>query len=1112
MEHSKETETQLFSAITYISLFGLTAISLILLNLQINIRLIEILAGILLIMVTGYSLTILFFSKKNELNISTRIILSPIAGILMIGLWSMVTNYSNYGQNTLYYELAVIPILILISIIRLAKYLKSRPLKSSKDDKKLKNDSNKVLFTAKAAALAKKKKLNKNKLSNHEKSLVSQDNELEEDNNKNNDSFEQTIPPIELPDEKSIENVQKSREASKKSRSMPQPKKSSIKLDEDEKTSSDKPVYAFKSENNSKTDKSEIEVFKVKKSYKDLLIIVGLAALSLILVLIPLPIPDLVIIPFIIFTIFFGSGYSILSGIFIRFPEKSGLIKIISSILLSSSLFVFWVAIINYLNLDISSSIIVGIFPVISIVMCIIGYLRRVRKQNKLKNELRPPEIARFDEDELNVLKVSHSMETQENVFGENKSIISKTPLRTMDKLEDSTLVVKSNDEYEEDINNSENKNSLEKDIEEEQSTLQENTPEPQQEDIQEENTPEPQYQPEEDHNQEQILVKEYEPKTVLPKLNLADEELLEPENKEEIQKHEKIDESSTSPNIEKESETLDEKEVTDQPISPSEARRIAMSRKKDMEKSNKKKLKDAEKSKSLPTTPSISLFNLILAIILSILGVVFTIPSISAMIPSINLGLFTLNAELVQALFLLPVLLYLPGYSIMCLFKAGKYANKTYSVGISIILSLSLGIILLSLNELFKGLNLSLIWYAGILSGISIVTILIVYWRGRSSIEELEELEEIPGKNIKSIFLPDEILNDTKTKYDKKIIKKSDDSEIKKPPKVAEKTSKKNYMEEDLEKSFSSSASLLDLPSTDKDPESPRNKKSSGFFSSYSDLFLILIITFLTIATIYTPYFDKVPLREFLGLLFVLFIPGYVLTNALFPRKNDLDTIEHIALSFGLSLAISPLIGLGLNYTPFGIRLTPIVIALTGFTIIMVMVIYLRRRNISPDEWFKPQISPFLRSLKKSFDTESRKDKILSIILVVSLILAIATTGYIIVKPKEGEKFTEFYILGPNGKASDYPTNLTVGQTGKLFVGVVNHEYAPVNYEMVVKLQDTIIQQENITLQDKQKMEKEINFTPSVSGSNQKLEFLLYKLPDREKPYRTLHLWVNVA
>ena len=49
-----------------------------------------------------------------------------------------------------------------------------------------------------------------------------------------------------------------------------------------------------------------------------------------------------------------------------------------------------------------------------------------------------------------------------------------------------------------------------------------------------------------------------------------------------------------------------------------------------------------------------------------------------------------------------------------------------------------------------------------------------------------------------------------------------------------------------------------------------------------------------------------------------MLFLPGYALIATLFPRKDDLDGIERIALSFGLSIAITPLLGLALNYTPF--------------------------------------------------------------------------------------------------------------------------------------------------------------------------------------------------
>jgi len=81
-----------------------------------------------------------------------------------------------------------------------------------------------------------------------------------------------------------------------------------------------------------------------------------------------------------------------------------------------------------------------------------------------------------------------------------------------------------------------------------------------------------------------------------------------------------------------------------------------------------------------------------------------------------------------------------------------------------------------------------------------------------------------------------------------------------------------------------------------------------------------------------------------------VLFLPGYSLIATLFPRKGDLDAIERIALNFGLSIAITPLLGLALNYTPFGIRLLPVLIVLSVFTISLALGAYVRRSMI-PEE-----------------------------------------------------------------------------------------------------------------------------------------------------------------
>ncbi len=70
---------------------------------------------------------------------------------------------------------------------------------------------------------------------------------------------------------------------------------------------------------------------------------------------------------------------------------------------------------------------------------------------------------------------------------------------------------------------------------------------------------------------------------------------------------------------------------------------------------------------------------------------------------------------------------------------------------------------------------------------------------------------------------------------------------------------------------------------------------------------------------------------RYVLGGIFILFLPGAMLVTALYPRGEDLGELERIALAIGLSLAIVPLVGLALNYTPWGITLSPTMVALAG-------------------------------------------------------------------------------------------------------------------------------------------------------------------------------------
>ncbi len=136
---------------------------------------------------------------------------------------------------------------------------------------------------------------------------------------------------------------------------------------------------------------------------------------------------------------------------------------------------------------------------------------------------------------------------------------------------------------------------------------------------------------------------------------------------------------------------------------------------------------------------------------------------------------------------------------------------------------------------------------------------------------------------------------------------------------------------------------------------------------------------------------------------------------------------------------------------------------------------------------------------------------RVLSSILALAILGALAMLGYTITTHNLGERFTEFYLLSLSGEAEDYPHLLMVGEEGKVVVGIINREDETVTYRLEIRIDGVISNKVGaVTLKHDKKWEETVGFTPARVGDKQKVEFLLYKQGQSEV-YQGLYLWVDV-
>jgi predicted Zn-ribbon and HTH transcriptional regulator len=132
---------------------------------------------------------------------------------------------------------------------------------------------------------------------------------------------------------------------------------------------------------------------------------------------------------------------------------------------------------------------------------------------------------------------------------------------------------------------------------------------------------------------------------------------------------------------------------------------------------------------------------------------------------------------------------------------------------------------------------------------------------------------------------------------------------------------------------------------------ESPtRHKESfSSFLSPKKSLWFWIIIgtSLLSFASIVFIPETGTPLsyiRYIFAFVLVAFLPGYCLTETLFPRETALDTIERFTFSIGLSFAVTAIVGLFLSFTPISLTLATSLPALGSLVIVLATVALIRK------------------------------------------------------------------------------------------------------------------------------------------------------------------------
>lgn len=189
------------------------------------------------------------------------------------------------------------------------------------------------------------------------------------------------------------------------------------------------------------------------------------------------------------------------------------------------------------------------------------------------------------------------------------------------------------------------------------------------------------------------------------------------------------------------------------------------------------------------------------------------------------------------------------------------------------------------------------------------------------------------------------------------------------------------------------------------------------------SDLLVGLMLNLVLIGLVVSDFLPPI-LQGILAIPFVLFVPGYALTNAIFPGLS-LRQLERLLIAIGLSLGVIILSGLVLNITPWGLQTSSWLWILSVVTLVASGVAMWRRSQV-----------PAKESTRERFQLPLRQAFLYSLaVMVIGFALKLTLTPQ---APSNIQGYTSLWI-SPELEA----------QADTVLVGIHSQEFSTTHYSL---------------------------------------------------------------